>query len=67
VKPIIGRLIDKGLHDELTGAAYAVIDGTDGRTHHVRFPASRRWSTVPGSAGSSSCGASEGPTRKSRR
>jgi len=35
--PIIGRLIDKGLHDELTGEAYAVIDGTDGRAHHVRF------------------------------
>lgn len=35
--PIIGRLVDKGLHDELTGEAYAVIDGTDGRAHHVRF------------------------------
>jgi type IV secretory pathway VirD2 relaxase len=35
--PIIGRLVDKGLHDELTGEAYAVIDGTDGRVHHVRF------------------------------
>nr|WP_249811512.1 DUF3363 domain-containing protein [Bradyrhizobium sp. 149] len=34
---IIGRLVDKGLHDELTGEAYAVIDGTDGRVHHVRF------------------------------
>ena len=37
-KPIAGRLIDKGLHDELTGSAYAVIDGIDGRTHHVRLP-----------------------------
>jgi type IV secretory pathway VirD2 relaxase len=37
-KPNAGRLIDKGLHDELTGTAYAVIDGTDGRTHHVRLP-----------------------------
>jgi type IV secretory pathway VirD2 relaxase len=37
-KPIAGRLIDKGLHDELTGTAYAVIDGTDGRTHHARLP-----------------------------
>ena len=35
--PIVGRLVDKGLHDELTGEAYAVIDGTDGRAHHVRF------------------------------
>ena len=35
--PIIGRLVDRGLHDELTGEAYAVIDGTDGRARHVRF------------------------------
>ncbi len=34
---IIGRLVDMGLHDELTGEAYAVIDGTDGRAHHLRF------------------------------
>ncbi|GAA0733336.1 MULTISPECIES: DUF3363 domain-containing protein [Sphingomonas] len=37
-RPIVGRLLDKGLHDEVAGTAYAVIDGTDGRTHHVRFP-----------------------------
>ena len=35
--PIVGRLVDRGLHDELSGEAYAVIDGTDGRAHHVRF------------------------------
>ncbi|UFW90503.1 DUF3363 domain-containing protein [Bradyrhizobium barranii] len=35
--PIVGRLVDRGLHDELTGEAYAVIDGTDGRAHHVRL------------------------------
>jgi len=35
--PIIGRLVAKGIHDELTGEAYVVIDGTDGRAHHVRF------------------------------
>jgi type IV secretory pathway VirD2 relaxase len=34
---IIGRLVDRGLHDELTGEACALIDGTDGRAHHVRF------------------------------
>src|SRR5262249_9776588 len=32
-----GRLIDRGLHDELPGEAYAVIDGTDGRPPPVRF------------------------------
>ena len=36
--PIIGRLVDRGLHDELTGTAYAVVDGVDGRTHHIRLP-----------------------------
>ncbi|QPF85624.1 DUF3363 domain-containing protein [Bradyrhizobium genosp. L] len=34
---IVGRLVDRGLHDELNGEAYALIDGTDGRAHHVRF------------------------------
>lgn len=36
-QPVIGRLVDRGLHDELTGGAYAIVDGIDGRTHHVRF------------------------------
>lgn len=35
--PIIGRLVDRGLHDELSGRAYAVVDGVDGRLHHIRF------------------------------
>tara|TARA_A100001391_G_scaffold65878_6_gene41549 strand:+ start:19842 stop:21602 length:1761 start_codon:yes stop_codon:yes gene_type:complete len=35
--PIVGKLVHKGLHNELTGEAYAVIDGTDGRAHHVRL------------------------------
>jgi hypothetical protein len=30
-----GRLIGRGLDDELKGTAYAVIDGTDGRVRHV--------------------------------
>lgn len=34
---IIGRLVDKGLHNELTGETYAVIDGIDGHAHHMRF------------------------------
>lgn len=35
--PVIGRLVERGLHDELTGSAYAVVDATDGRTHYLRF------------------------------
>ncbi len=36
--PVIGRLVDRGLDDELKGTAYAVVDGIDGRTHHIRLP-----------------------------
>lgn len=36
--PVIGRLVERGLDDELKGTAYAVVDGTDGRTHHIRLP-----------------------------
>ncbi|MFT0875899.1 DUF3363 domain-containing protein [Rhodopseudomonas sp. G2_2311] len=35
--PIIGRLVDRGLVDELKGTAYAVVDGVDGRTHHFKL------------------------------
>ncbi|WP_020697662.1 relaxase/mobilization nuclease domain-containing protein [Reyranella massiliensis] len=36
--PIIGRLVERGLDDELKGTAYAVVDGVDGRTHHIKLP-----------------------------
>ena len=36
-EPVPGRLVERGLHDELKGTAYAVIDGVDGRTHHLVF------------------------------
>lgn len=35
-RPLVGRLVARGLHDELTGEAFAVVDGVDGRLHHVR-------------------------------
>jgi type IV secretory pathway VirD2 relaxase len=35
--PILGRLVARGLHDELKGSAYAVVEGVDGRTHHLSF------------------------------
>ncbi|MFI0846566.1 relaxase/mobilization nuclease domain-containing protein [Mesorhizobium sp. IMUNJ 23232] len=35
--PVIGRLLERGLHDELSGSAYAIIDSIDGRTQHIRF------------------------------
>jgi hypothetical protein len=33
--PIVGRLIDKHLSDELGENLTLIIDGVDGRTHHV--------------------------------
>jgi Protein of unknown function (DUF3363) len=33
----LGRLVERGLHDELKGSAYAIIDSVDGRTHHLVF------------------------------
>ena len=35
--PVLGRLVARGLHDELKGSAYAIVEGADGRTHHLRF------------------------------
>lgn len=36
-EPILGRLVSRGLDDELKGSAFAVVDGVDGRAHHIRF------------------------------
>jgi type IV secretory pathway VirD2 relaxase len=35
--PIVGRLVSRGLDDELKGSAFAIVDGVDGRAHHLRF------------------------------
>lgn len=37
-EPVIGRLITRGLDDELGGSAFAVVDGIDGRVHHLKLP-----------------------------
>jgi type IV secretory pathway VirD2 relaxase len=36
-QPVIGRLLGHGLHDDFHGTAFAVIDGLDGRTHHIKL------------------------------
>ena len=46
-EPILGRLVDRGLHDELKGEAYAVVDGVDGRVHHLRFSDLERTGDTP--------------------
>lgn len=35
--PIVGRLVERGLADELIGSAYVLVDGLDGRQHHLTF------------------------------
>jgi type IV secretory pathway VirD2 relaxase len=35
--PVLGRLIERALDDELKGTAYVIVAGVDGRTHHLRF------------------------------
>ncbi|HLG89137.1 MAG TPA: DUF3363 domain-containing protein [Alphaproteobacteria bacterium] len=35
--PLIGKVVDKGLHDELAGTGYLIADGVDGRPHYVRL------------------------------
>jgi hypothetical protein len=37
-EPVTGRLIARGLDDELRGSAFAVVDGIDGRVHHLKLP-----------------------------
>ena len=35
--PVLGRLIKRGLDDELKGTFYAIVAGVDGHTHHLKF------------------------------
>src|SRR3981189_2097252 len=37
-EPVIGRLVARGLDDELRGTAFAVVDGIDARGHHLKLP-----------------------------
>jgi type IV secretory pathway VirD2 relaxase len=46
-RSIIGRLVATGLHDELSGEAYAIIEGVDGRAHHVRFKGVEAFDQAP--------------------
>jgi type IV secretory pathway VirD2 relaxase len=46
-EPVIGRLVSRGLHDELAGSAYAVIDGADGHLHHLTFSDMDRTGDAP--------------------
>jgi hypothetical protein len=34
---VLGKLVKRGLDDELKGSAYAIVAGVDGCTHYLRF------------------------------
>jgi hypothetical protein len=34
---VLGRLVERGLLNELRGSAYAIVDGIDGRPHYLQF------------------------------
>ncbi|WP_087047729.1 relaxase/mobilization nuclease and DUF3363 domain-containing protein [Caballeronia ptereochthonis] len=37
-RPLIGRVIGKGLVDELYDKGYLIVDGTDGKAHYIALP-----------------------------
>lgn len=45
--PVVGRIVGKGLADELNERGYLVVDGIDGRTHYLKLPAGADLSELP--------------------
>jgi DNA-binding transcriptional ArsR family regulator len=45
--PVIGRIVGKGLSDELNDRGYLVVDGIDGRAHHLQLPVGADLSELP--------------------
>jgi len=44
---VVGRLMGRGLDDELKGSAWVVVDGVDGRAHHLALPSLEAASDAP--------------------
>ncbi len=44
---VIGRIVGKGLTDELSDRGYLVVDGIDGRAHYLELPASADLAGLP--------------------
>ncbi|MCU4119006.1 DUF3363 domain-containing protein [Variovorax sp. N23] len=45
--PVIGRIIGKGLTDELSDRGFLVVDGIDGRAHYLKLPPSAELAKLP--------------------
>nr|ALP00408.1 Orf8 [Pseudomonas putida] len=50
VPPVVGRVIAKGLADELQERGYLVLDGIDGRAHYVALPVGTELEQFPAGA-----------------
>jgi len=46
-KPLAGRLVERGLSDELHDRHYLVVDGLDGRAHYVEIGQGEKTDTLP--------------------
>jgi type IV secretory pathway VirD2 relaxase len=46
-KPITGRLIERGLSDEVNDRHYLIVDGVDGRTHYVEIGKGEATDLIP--------------------
>jgi len=44
---VIGRIVGKGLADELHDRGYLVVDGVDGRAHYLKLPAGTDLTELP--------------------
>jgi type IV secretory pathway VirD2 relaxase len=45
--PVVGRIVSKGLVDEMHDRGYLVVDGTDGRAHYLKLPAGADLAGLP--------------------
>jgi len=45
--PMLGRIVGKGLADELHDRGYLVVDGIDGRAHYLKLPAGADLGELP--------------------
>ncbi|MBS0429481.1 MAG: relaxase/mobilization nuclease and DUF3363 domain-containing protein [Proteobacteria bacterium] len=59
-QPVVGRVVGKGLADELQERGYLVVDGIDGRAHYVGLPAGTELEQFPAGAVVEARGAAEG-------
>lgn len=50
VRPLVGRLVERGLSDELRDRHYLIVDGSDGRSHYVTIGKGDAVAPIPADA-----------------